>query len=43
VPRDDSPGLGFGLPLIADVTDAYAFLPTDDGGTWLTMRFDLAG
>jgi stage II sporulation protein AB (anti-sigma F factor) len=42
-PRDDSPGLGFGLPIIADVTDAHAFLSTDDGGTWLTMRFDLAG
>jgi anti-sigma regulatory factor (Ser/Thr protein kinase) len=42
-PRDDSPGLGFGLPIIANVTDAYAFLPTDGGGTWLTMRFDLAG
>jgi serine/threonine-protein kinase RsbW len=40
-PRDDSPGLGFGLPIIANVTDAYAFVPTDDG-TWLSMRFDLA-
>jgi hypothetical protein len=42
-PRDDSPGLGFGLPIIANVTDAYAVVPTDDGGTWLSMRFDLAG
>jgi anti-sigma regulatory factor (Ser/Thr protein kinase) len=43
IARDDSPGLGFGLPIIADVTDAYAFRPNDDGGTWLTMRFDLSG
>jgi serine/threonine-protein kinase RsbW/stage II sporulation protein AB (anti-sigma F factor) len=42
-PRDDSPGLGFGLPIIANVTDAYALVPTDDGGTWLSMRFDLSG
>jgi serine/threonine-protein kinase RsbW len=42
-PRDDSPGMGFGLPIIANVTDAYAVVPTDDGGTWLSMRFDLAG
>jgi serine/threonine-protein kinase RsbW len=42
-PRDDSPGMGFGLPIIANVTDAYALVPTDDGGTWLSMRFDLAG
>jgi serine/threonine-protein kinase RsbW len=42
-PRDDSPGLGFGLPIIANVTDAYAFFSSDDDGTWLSMRFDLAG
>jgi serine/threonine-protein kinase RsbW len=42
-PRDDSPGLGFGLPIIANVTDAYALVPTDDGGTRVSMRFDLAG
>jgi stage II sporulation protein AB (anti-sigma F factor) len=42
-PRDDSPGLGFGLPIIANVTDAYAFVSSDDDGTWLSMRFDLAG
>jgi serine/threonine-protein kinase RsbW len=40
-PRDDSPGLGFGLPIIAQVTDDHAFVPTDGGGSWLTMRFDL--
>jgi serine/threonine-protein kinase RsbW len=39
-PRDDSPGLGFGLRLIAIVTDAHSFVATDDGGTWLSMRFD---
>ena len=42
-PRDDSPGLGFGLPIIANVTDAYALVPTDDGGTRVSMRFDFAG
>jgi serine/threonine-protein kinase RsbW len=42
-PRDDSPGLGFGLPIIADVTDAYALVPNDNGGTRVSMRFDLAG
>jgi anti-sigma regulatory factor (Ser/Thr protein kinase) len=39
-PRDDSPGLGLGLRIIAIVTDAHAFAPADDGGTWLSMRFD---
>jgi anti-sigma regulatory factor (Ser/Thr protein kinase) len=39
-PREDSPGLGLGLRIIAIVTDAYAFAPTDDGGTWVSMRFD---
>ena len=39
-PRDDSPGLGLGLRIIAFVTDAYTFVPTDDGGTWVSMRFD---
>jgi anti-sigma regulatory factor (Ser/Thr protein kinase) len=42
-PRDDSPGLGFGLPIIANVTDACALVATDDGGTRVSMRFDLAG
>jgi serine/threonine-protein kinase RsbW len=40
-PRDDSPGMGFGLPLIARVSDAHGFVPTEGGGTWLAMRFDL--
>jgi serine/threonine-protein kinase RsbW len=42
-PRDDSPGMGFGLPIIAQVTDGHAFVPTDGGGAWLSMRFDLEG
>jgi anti-sigma regulatory factor (Ser/Thr protein kinase) len=41
-PRRDSPGPGFGLPIIASVTDAFAAAPGDDGGTWVSMRFDLA-
>ena len=40
-PRDDSPGMGFGLPLIARVADAHGLMPTEGGGTWLSMRFDL--
>ena len=43
IPRDDSPGLGLGLRIIAIVTDAYAFVPTEAGGAWLSMRFDLSG
>ena len=31
-----------GLVIIANVTDDHAFVPTEDGGTWLSMRFDLA-
>jgi serine/threonine-protein kinase RsbW len=41
-PRLDSPGLGFGLPIIANVTDGFAVAPSGRGGTWLSMRFDLA-
>jgi serine/threonine-protein kinase RsbW len=40
-PRVDSPGLGLGLPIIASVTDAFAVAPSENGGTWLSMRFDL--
>jgi serine/threonine-protein kinase RsbW len=42
-PRLDSPGLGLGLPIIASVADAFAIGAADSGGTWLSMRFDLAG
>jgi serine/threonine-protein kinase RsbW len=41
-PRRDSPGMGFGLPIIASVTDAFAAAPAEDGGTRVSMRFDLA-
>lgn len=40
-PRSDSPGLGLGLPIIAEVTDAHSFVPTSGNGSWLSMRFDL--
>ena len=40
-PRTDSPGLGLGLPIIAEVTDAHSFLPTSGRGAWLSMRFDI--
>jgi hypothetical protein len=43
LPRADSPGLGLGLPIIAQVSDGFAVGPTDGGGTWMSMRFDLAG
>jgi serine/threonine-protein kinase RsbW len=42
-PRIDSPGLGLGLPIIAHVSDGFAVGPTEGGGTWMSMRFDLAG
>jgi serine/threonine-protein kinase RsbW len=42
-PRIDSPGLGLGLPIIAHVSDGFAVGPTERGGTWMSMRFDLAG
>jgi anti-sigma regulatory factor (Ser/Thr protein kinase) len=42
-PRIDSPGLGLGLPIIANVSDGFAVAPSERGGTWLSMRFDLAG
>jgi serine/threonine-protein kinase RsbW len=42
-PRIDSPGLGLGLPIIGHVSDGFAVGPTEDGGTWMSMRFDLAG
>ena len=40
-PRTDSPGLGLGLPIIAEVTDAHSFVPTSGRGAWLSMRFDI--
>jgi anti-sigma regulatory factor (Ser/Thr protein kinase) len=42
-PRPDSPGAGFGLPLIAEVADSVAVSPGRDGhGTVLSMTFELA-
>ena len=42
-PRDDSPGLGLGLPLIRHLTDQFEHrLPPGSVGTELWMRFLLA-
>jgi serine/threonine-protein kinase RsbW/stage II sporulation protein AB (anti-sigma F factor) len=38
-PRDDSPGLGLGLPLIRRVADGFDHRVPRDGGTELWMRF----
>jgi anti-sigma regulatory factor (Ser/Thr protein kinase) len=41
-PRDDSPGMGLGLPLIRHLTDQFQHRPpADSGGTELRMRFRL--
>jgi len=42
-PRNDSPGLGLGLPLIRHLTDQFEHRsPPDSDGTELWMRFRLA-
>jgi serine/threonine-protein kinase RsbW len=41
-PRVDSPGLGLGLPLIADSATSIEVRRSKGGGTELVMRFDLA-
>jgi anti-sigma regulatory factor (Ser/Thr protein kinase)/predicted nucleotidyltransferase len=42
-PRDDSPGIGLGLPLIRHLTDQFEHRrPTDGVGTELWMHFRLA-
>ena len=41
IPRPDSPGLGLGLPLIANLADSLEVAVPDDGGTELRMRFSL--
>jgi serine/threonine-protein kinase RsbW len=41
--REDSPGLGQGLRLIALVADALTIVKRSSGGTELQMRFDLGG
>ena len=40
-PRVDSPGLGLGLPLIAESAASMEVLTPGGGGTELRMRFDL--
>jgi len=40
-PRDDSPGLGLGLPLIRRVADEFDQREPPDGGSELWMRFTL--
>jgi anti-sigma regulatory factor (Ser/Thr protein kinase) len=39
VPRADSPGLGLGLALIAQLTDAFEVREPAHGGTMVHMRF----
>ena len=41
LPRVDSPGLGLGLPLIAESAASMEVLTPDEGGTEVRMRFDL--
>src|SRR5690349_204949 len=41
LPRQDSPGLGLGLPLIAQLVDGLEVGPRAGGGTELCMRFEL--
>lgn len=40
-PRDDSPGLGLGLPLIRRITDDFDHREPPDGGSELWMRLTL--
>jgi len=42
-PRPDSPGLGFGLPLIARLSASLEVSTGDAGGTRLCMTFPLSG
>jgi serine/threonine-protein kinase RsbW/stage II sporulation protein AB (anti-sigma F factor) len=43
MPNPDSPGLGFGLALVASVTDELGIAESADGGTTVRMRFALTG
>jgi serine/threonine-protein kinase RsbW len=38
-PRPDSPGLGLGMPLIANLADSLEIRTLDEGGTEVQMRF----
>ena len=40
-PRPDSPGLGLGLPLIAQMAASFEVHERDSGGTEVRMRFAL--
>ena len=40
-PRTDSPGLGLGLPLIAESASSLEVRTPGGGGTEVRMRFDL--
>lgn len=40
--RDDRPGLGLGLALIAQASDDFTIVPRAGGGTELRMRFGLS-
>ena len=39
-PRQDSPGLGLGLPIIAALADTFDILPVTPTGTAIHMTFD---
>lgn len=41
-PRDDSPGLGLGMPLIEQLAQAVAYAAPAGGGTEVRMRFRFA-
>ena len=40
-PRDDSPGLGLGLGLMAELADHFEVADADGGGTAVRLRFAL--
>jgi anti-sigma regulatory factor (Ser/Thr protein kinase) len=40
-PRDDSPGLGLGLGLMAQLADSFEVADVDGGGTCVHLRFAL--
>jgi serine/threonine-protein kinase RsbW len=42
VPRPDSPGLGVGLPLIAELAGSFEVHADRDAGTKVVMRFGIA-